>query len=1039
MPSWTNEQKEAIYQKGQNIIVSAGAGSGKTAVLSERVLEHVKSGIDICELLILTFTNAAAAEMKERIRTKLSKQDNLKEQAEKIDIAYITTFDAYALSLVKKYNHLLNISDKVTITDKTILDLKKKEILTEILDEYYEKRPPKFTKLINDFCLKDDKEIFKGILTISEKLENHYGKRKYLETYIEKHYNENTINNQIKEYEDYLKAKLKEIKNTLDNLSYHTDYSYIEKITELINPLLHANTYQEIKMRIIPKLPPIPRGSSEEAKAIKKHLSERIKGLKEYTKYQDEEEIKQTILKTKDYAEIITEIILELDKRINKYKKENNAYDFTDISLMAISILENNQDVRDELKYQYKEILIDEYQDTSDLQDIFISFIENNNVYMVGDIKQSIYRFRNANPLLFKTKYDNYTNNNGGMKIDLNRNFRSRKEVTQNINLIFNLVMDDAIGGADYVTSHQMIFGNTAYEQINNENYQMEILNYTEEDTPYTKEEIEIFTIAKDIKDKIENNYKIMDKETNQERNITYKDFVILMDRGSKFETYKKIFEYLNIPLTIYRDAKISDSADIMVIKNIYTLIIKIKEKTIDVQFKYSFVSILRSYLYNKSDKEILKILNQNNYKETELYQKCQNIAKDLDTLNNKEIYNKIIKDFNFYEKFITVGNVNNHIITLDSISKIVDNINAFGYSPKEFLNYLIDIEKEGLDIKLSLNKENNNSVKIMTIHASKGLEYHVCYFSGLAKQFNIGDLKEKFYFSNDYGIIIPYYQDGPKNTILKTLVKQKYIRDEVSEKLRLFYVALTRAREKMIMVTSLKPNILSFKDGSCINNETREKYLSFNDILSSVENVLIPYIKNIDLNTLNLTKNYNFTKQSNYKDEIKEGTKIKVEEYNPTIEYIEEDKFSKTTHKLYTKDEKNNIDMGLKMHYLFEITDLNNPDYTIMNKFEQEKISSFIKTGILKGSINQYKEYEFIYEENNKQLHGIIDLLIEFKDKYKIVDYKLKNTADVAYIKQLNGYKNYIEKITNKKTEIYLYSIMDSKLINLTKEKVTN
>ncbi len=1034
MPKWTDEQALAINEKGKNIIVSAGAGSGKTAVLSERVLTHVLNGINIDDLLILTFTNAAAAEMKERIRKKLSFNNELKDQLDKVDLAYITTFDAFALSLVKKYNYLLNISDNVSIIDDSIIKLKKKEILTEIFEEYYKNEDSKFLKLINDFCLKDDKEIFKAVIDLNDKMDNLYNKRSYLENYIKDFYNDDVINGFICEYVDILRDKVNSIKNTVDNLSIYVDYSYIEKINEVIDPLICSKTYIDFKYNSMIKLPSVPRGSSEEAKAIKATLSDLIKKVSELTKYKSEDEIKNSILMTKDYATVIIEILLKLETKVNEFKYKNEAYEFTDIAKMAISILEKHEDVREELKDKYKEILIDEYQDTNDLQDLFISYISNDNVYMVGDVKQSIYRFRNANPLLFKGKYDKYSNNDGGMKIDLNKNFRSRRDVTENINLIFNMIMDDEIGGADYISSHQMVFGNTAYDSVNNEDYSMEILNYEMPDDKYfSKEEIEIFMVAKDILNKVNNHFKVMDQDTLKERDITYGDFAILMDRATAFEKYKKVFEYLNIPLTIYRDKSVSDSVDILLIKNLYNLIISISEKRYDTLFRYSFMSISRSYLFNMPDDEIFRIFKDNKFYETEIFEKCKKISDELDILSNKELYDRIIYDFDFYNKIITTGNIDNHLVTLESIGKIVSNVSSFGYTPKEFLEYLNDISEEGLDIKLSLNKDSSNSVKIMTIHASKGLEYHVCYFSGLYKKFNIDDLKNKFYFSNDYGILIPYVDKGPKNTILKTLFRNKYIRAEVSEKLRLFYVALTRAREKMIMICELKPNILSFKDNGIINDEVRSKYLSFNDMLSSVSDYIGNYVRNVNINDLGLTKDYNLTKKANYKESLElTDDVIFVNEYEGEAKEIINKRFSKDNHGLYSKAEYNNINLGLQMHSLFELIDFSNPDYSGVDDFKKFKIEKFIKSGILDNSINLYKEYEFVYEVDGKSMHGFIDLLIEYEDKFAIVDYKLKNTTDDAYLKQLNGYKDYIMSISGKPVDTYLYSIMDEKLVKL-------
>ena len=736
-------------------------------------------------------------------------------------------------------------------------------------------------------------------------------------------------------------------------------------------------------------------------------------------------------MSTKDYVIAIIDLIKLLDERVRKFKLANSAYEFTDISMMAIKILMENEDVRNEMKGQYKEILIDEYQDTNDLQDLFISQIENNNVYMVGDIKQSIYRFRNANPLLFKNKYDSYSKGVSGYKIDLNKNFRSRKDVTENINLIFNQIMSNSIGGADYLASHQMVFGNTSYNEVNTENYQMEILNYEKpKDKQFSDVEMEIFIIANDIKSKINSGYEIMDKDTLKKRKVTYDDFVILMDRGTNFGLYKKVFEYMNIPLTIYRDTNVSDSSDIHIIKNIYNLIININN--FDINFKYSFMAIARSYLFAYSDDEILSIINSNGYKETDIYKKSSTIANSLDVFSNTEVYDKIIDYFDFYDKIINVGDVHNHLVTLESIGKIAKDAEAFGYSPREFLDYLCDVSDEGLSIKLSLNKDSGNSVKIMTIHTSKGLEYHVCYFSGLSKSFNIDDLKGKFMYSNHYGIITPYFDEGAHTSVLKKLVKQKYIHEEISEKLRLFYVALTRAREKMILITSLKENVLSYKDEGVIDEETRLKYRSFIDMLNSVYPSLTNYIKEIDISTLGLTKDYNFKKEVSLNRDFNTLQKVVPLEYKNTSTVIESARFSKNEHVLYSAEDKKNIDLGLKLHSLFENIDLLNPDYTGISDFYKDKIQGFIDTGILDNCLKLYKEYEFIYIYNDKKYHGFIDLLIEYDDYYTIVDYKLKNTTSDAYKKQLNGYKEYIGSLTGKPVKTYLYSILDNTLTEI-------
>lgn len=1018
MPKWTEEQSQAINESGKNIIVSAGAGSGKTAVLTERVCKHLKKGIKINELLIITFTKAAAAEMKNRIRKKIKEDESLKENLDLIDSAPITTFDAYALKIVKDYSTFLGISSDISIVDNTYIEIKKEEILNKIFETYYHEKNPLFIDLIDKYTLKDDNEILESILEIYKKIASKYDKKEFLKKYIENNYNKKNIEKHINEYEKYLVEKILEIKNKVKDLEYQVEGDFTKKVTTTLEELYTSKTYEEIKTHTSITLPRLPSGTSEEAKETKKQLTEKLKELKELTKYNDKEEIEETIKSTKTSAQIIIEILKELDDKIEKYKKEKNIYEFFDISNMAIQILNTNEKVRENIKKQYYEILVDEYQDTNDIQEKFISLIEKNNVYMVGDIKQSIYRFRNTNPKLFKLKYDNYSTKEGGIKIDLNKNFRSREEVLAGVNKIFDQVMSENIGGADYKKSHRMTFGNQAYLKNNNENYSIEVLNYKDE-PDYSKEEIEIFTIANDIKEKINNGYEVIDRDTWEPRNSRYEDFAILIDRSSSFNKYKKIFEYLNIPLNVYKEQTITESKDLLIVANIYNLIIDIYKKTYKKDFKYSYVSIARSYLYEINDSKILE--NINNIKETEIYDKCHAISIDLEQKTNHELIEEIYDIFDIYQNTIKDGNVEEHTVVLDSIKEIAKNMDTIGMTPEEFKKYLKYIIKKGLDIKVNTRKMNDKSVKIMTIHASKGLEFPICYYSGLFKKFNISDLKNKFYYSQKYGLITPYYNNGPKTTILKTLLKKDYIKEEISERLRLFYVALTRAREKMIIITSLEE-----ETSTQIDDRKRLQYNSFKDIIDSVSSTLKNYIKNTDNTKINLTKEYNYKKKKLVKLEEEKAKPLIIKEIRIENEEIKRNRYSNQINKILTKEEYNNIEIGKKMHKLFEEFDFTNPNYSKLNDYEKSKIKAFMSTKILENTKEIYKEYEFITEDEIS--HGIIDLLLIKETKNVIVDYKLKKIKE-EYIKQLKGYQEYIESITNKPTEIYLYSIIDEKL----------
>lgn len=1027
MPKWTDEQLHAINDEGTNIIVSAGAGSGKTAVLTERVITKIKKGVPVNKLLILTFTKAAANEMKERIRSAI-KNEGIWEQLDLLDAAYITTFDSFALSVVKKYHYLINVSKNVNIGDDNIFRIEKDRILDEIFERLYAENNSEFMKLINDFCVKDDNEIREYILNIRSKLDMKVDSEEYLKQYLSNYYNKENIENFVIVYMNILQNKISLLKELLVDISYYVDADYYQKLEETLAPLLDSKTYTDIKSNLNSKLPQLPRGSDEEVKIKKDNINNLIKVLKELTIYESPDQIESSINMTKDYAKIIVDILLEFDAKIKDFKFENDIYEFNDIAILAIKILQDNVNVREELKNYFNEILIDEYQDTSDIQETFINLISNNNVYMVGDIKQSIYRFRNANPYIFKNKYDSYAKNICGKKIDLNKNFRSRSEVIDNINLLFSYLMGDNIGGANYKESHEMIFGNTAY--LENGNCNMNILTYDELEK-FSKNEVEAFIIADDIKNKINSNYLVFDKQQGILRSATYGDFVILMDRATDFELYKKIFEYLNIPLQIYKDEILNNEIDTIVLSNLLYLIKLIKEKTFDNSFRYYFTSIARSFLFRLSDQEIFEINRDGTYYEQHIFLKCKSVADSLDYLNPTQLVETVINEFKFYENIIKIGDISAAIKRLDYILKLSYELMDFGYNAYDFINYLNKINGDNYEIKYSGRPENIDAVKIMTIHKSKGLEYPICYFSGLYKKFNISDLKERILFDNDLGIILPYFNEGMNDSIVKTILKESFIKEEISEKIRLFYVALTRSREKIILVLpNCEDNIIVEKE---LSDNEKLKYRSLADMINSANYVLDQFKKNVDLDTLGITKDYNFIDNKTLVSNDSDYKRISVTEVQLTSGTVESSRFSKAETKLFTKEEYKNIQLGLELHKILENIDFHNPDYSLIsNDYHKTIVKKFFSHIDINSDTKVYQEYEFMYYNDNEKHHGIIDLMLESSDHIKIVDYKLKNVSDEAYEKQLNGYKNYIESVTDKPVEIYLYSIIDSKLQKL-------
>lgn len=1026
MPKFTEEQQLAIDMEGTNILVSAGAGSGKTAVLTERVLRKLKEGTHINELLILTFTNKAALEMKERVRKKL-KENELMDELDLLDSSYITTFDAYSLALVKKYADTIHLSSNITIAESSILDLAKKEILDEIFLDYYDKCPNDFLNLITKFCLKDDKTIKKRILELDSTLDLKLNKAEFIDTYISKYYSDEVIDKYIKEYLELLSKKKENIIDLYEEVRSVASDKYLNDLDVAFKAFVDSDTtYQSMRDNLVEKLPTSRKGKEDVSKESLENLKTLLNEFKDLVIYESIDDIKTSIIKTKEYISIILELVKELDKRFTLYKKENNYYTFMDIEKLAITLVRDNLEIREEVGNSFKEILIDEYQDTNDIQETFISYIAHDNVYMVGDIKQSIYRFRNANPSIFKDKYDNYKKEIGGRVIDLAKNFRSRREVLDDINLFFSHIMDDYLGEADYNNGHAMIFGNMTYEtsaKTTNNNY-LDIYTYDAKDKEYSKLEKEAFIIANDIKEKINSKYLVYDKDKDSLREIEYRDFVILLDRATDFTTYKQVFEYLSLPITLYEDEKTSGSTDLYLLKNFFIIAKSIITNNYDSKFCLAFTSISRSFLFSYTDDEIYQSLVNNTYKDTSVFKLFKEVLENIDELTPVVYLEKILEKLNYIDKLTLIGNVEINSSRMEYFYNLITNLENSNFTILDVSDYLEKINNEKLEIKLAISKEDSNSVKIMTIHKSKGLEYPICYFAGFYKDFNKDEYKSNVLFDDTYGIIIDEVDTNNK-LITKTLSLEKLKQKDISEKIRLLYVALTRAREKMIIVM---PNTNNDKElGDIVSDYDRLNYTNFAKMVISVASLFKDKTKEIT-DIKDISKAYLEVKKITSKiDNNVKKIEIIPSIYDNTIK--EKETYHKEEDYEKTEEELKLLEIGRNVHTLFERIDFNNNKLPyIEDNYYKEKLTNFLNSSFINNYKNykKYQEYEFLYENSNKTYHGKIDLLLVGDNETIIIDYKLKNTKDKSYIDQLNGYKEVISNKLNLPTSCYLYSIID-------------
>lgn len=1049
----TEQQLRAINESGKNIIVSAGAGSGKTKVLSERVFDRIsnkKYKWNIDEMLVLTFTNAAAINMKLRIRNKILQNENnilseeeQQNQLNKIDSSFIMTFDAYAQFLVKKYHQIINVDKNIKIIDKNIIKNKTYEILNNILEEEYKNANEKYINLINTFCVKDDNDLRERIININDKLNSIYNRCQFIKEYKNKFYSTESIQKDIDNYSDLVLSKVKQINELLNEFS-----SYVENYNEYfvgIDNLLNSSSYNEIKLNCNIDHSKKLMKQGEEAKQIKANITALLKEINNLCVF-DEDQLKQQILDTKDNTLYLIKLAEELNNRLKEYKKEINMYEFSDIFEMAINLVNNNEEIRKEIEESFKEILIDEYQDTNDIQDEFIKTISKNNIYMVGDIKQSIYRFRNANPYIFMDKYQLYKEDENGCAINLTANFRSRKEVIEGIDSIFSRIMNYKIGGADYVADHKMSAGNADYENnghIDNQSHEMEILNYPFNSDelkkfPFntlSKTEVEAFIIAKDIEEKVKSKYKVtyIDEKTGKmkTRPVEYKDFTILADRGTSFEIFKQILTYKNIPSDIQTDEKMDESDLITVIRAIFKLICCIKDEDYGYDFVFAYMSLARSFLVEMLDSTLYEEITTESYKNSSLYNRVTKLTKNIEIKSISDILDEFIEDFDVYNKLSKIGDIHENFVKIDYLYQLAESLNESGYNYSSFNDYLIDtFDSDNEDtIKFKIKKDNQNAVTITNIHQSKGLEYSICYYPLLTVGFNKQDLNDSFAFNKNQGLIIPTMikNKGLKQTIRKELFKQQYNIDDISERIRLFYVALTRAKEKIILVCPLENKT---QYGYIVSDENRLSINCYKDLLDMVYDDISKYIKDINLEEYKdiFTKDYKLLTKDIFKEIPKTSRKVEEKEkMNIIPSTIDEESFSKKAG-LINKETIEKMELGSRVHYYLEALDFNEPNYDLVDDKYVELIKSFLNSEIMKdlSKARIYKEYEFIYKTNNIKEHGFIDLLMEYDDHFDIIDYKTKNIDDENYDKQLNGYRKYIKSISDKKVNCYLYSIVD-------------
>ena len=486
-------------------------------------------------------------------------------------------------------------------------------------------------------------------------------------------------------------------------------------------------------------------------KEIKDKLKANIKLEKEIKKHNVNEEIKYT----NEFKEYFDELMKSIDEKVYQFKVEKMSFSYDDIFMMLMKIFEDEK-ILSEFKENICEIMVDEYQDTNKKQNDFLNLIANNNLFLVGDVKQSIYGFRDSDPKYFIQRYLNYKNSDEGIAIDLKQNFRSCPEIINDINTFFSLKMSEEVGGINYDESQMMDINNLYPE--NNDNG-IKLIEYQKNEDEKEDKLISYKVIITDILNKIKNNYQIYDREINDFRNLKYSDITILTRDKTIYLQVKKLFNDNNIPLTTQEAKNFKLGISHVIFKNILQLIFK--NNTYKTE-KHLVFSVLRSFLYNVCDEELyllrdLKYLSDlKDTKYNDLYFKIKDIQKNINHYNYQELFETIIKEFNFIDKLMSVNNLIDERNNLINFLKLAITFDELGLNDKEVIDYL----NNDFDVEIKHEFHHDvDAVSIMTIHNSKGLEFPLVYLVDKEETERSKDNQTRFSYNKNYGI---YHKDNP-------------------------------------------------------------------------------------------------------------------------------------------------------------------------------------------------------------------------------------------------------------------------------------
>lgn len=1014
--AWTKAQQKVIDTRNKDLLVSAAAGSGKTAVLVERIISMISEGdkpIDIDRLLVVTFTNAAATEMRDRIGLSIEKKlleepDNahLQKQVSLLQSAHITTIHSFCLNVIRNYFHRIDLDPSFKIGDESEVTLMKSDVVSHVLEAWYEEERPDFHKFIESYSYsKSDDPIEDLILKMYSFAMSSPWPDKWIEVAGDA-FKLDSIEamNSTKWMDDllyYVKTVVGDliVKNqmTIDlcngpagPTAYLTALLSDRELLEAINK---ASTYEDFYQALADIS--YARLSSKREEGVDPDIKERVKAIRDEIKkaikdlvnqffYQTPEEMVIDIAAVANVMDVLFELTSDFMKGFAHKKEEKNIIDFNDIEHFALRILVEENEGRVvpteaalELSEQFVEILIDEYQDSNLVQETILKSIsrERNgepNRFMVGDVKQSIYKFRLAMPELFMEKYKSYstedTLENGEknlyQRIDLDKNFRSRKIVLDFVNIIFEQIMQESVGGVAYDEKAALSYGEL-YDKYDKELGAEEVIsdrvelllvsdeareedvNFIDEESSdienwgvdedsedeilYTKKEMEALVIARRIKELVNSDtgISVYDKKLKKYRKASYKDIVILLRSMSG---WSEVFvnTLVREGISAYADTGTGyfQTVEIMNILN-YLRIIDNPRQDIPL------TGVLYSPIVGISTRQLSKIRAFD--KNSNMYAAIMSYATDGDDEDIKTALTNFLEQLNGFRSMVNhtpIHELLSQVLSQTGYSYYVSampggerrkaNIDMLvskavhfekgSYSGLfHFIRYIEKLHKYEVDFgEASTSGEQDDTVRIMSIHKSKGLEFPIVFVSAMSKQFNMQDVRSNIILHNELGVGPDYIDVENRSkvaTLLKKLIQKKVQIENLGEELRVLYVALTRAKEKLIMTGYLKSTDVDLK-----------KDFTFFELISakSYLDLVLPAMLNRVESMGDSNRDSNVIMDNYMKIEVINKDSLIMEEVSKQV-FINKDREVLETimpGKIYDKELKNEIDRRLEYQY---------------------------------------------------------------------------------------------------------------------------